>query len=253
MTSQPPRLATRYGRDDHGGMTAQTNETPASPETSREAWSAADTWFAERLRPPDDVLAAAIEAGAALPQIQVSPLQGGLLSILARAVGSRRILEIGALFGYSTILLARTLPEDGQLITLEASEDHAAVARANLDRAGLGDRAEVRVGAALDSLAALDEEGTDPFDVIFIDADKANNPAYWDWALKHSRPGALVVVDNVVRPGRVPGAASDEDVVGTRVLAERVGEAAARGDVDATVLQTVGLKGWDGFLIALVT
>lgn len=216
-----------------------------------DSWTAVDSWFADRLRPRDDALVDVVSAGSALPQIQVSDLQGGFLSVVARAIGARRILEIGTLFGFSAVVLARTLPEGGHLVTLEASAEHARVARDNLDRAGLGDRVEVRLGPALDSLAALAEEAVEPFDLVFVDADKENNPGYWDWALRLTRPGGVVIVDNVVREGRViRGDSHDPDVVGTRRLTDVVATATAEGRVDATVLQTVGSKGWDGFLIA---
>lgn len=217
-----------------------------------DTWSVVDSWFAERLRPPDDALSAAVAAGGSLPQIQVSELQGGFLTVLARAIGARRILEIGTLFGFSTILLARTLPVDGRLVTLEASEEHADIARANLDRAGLGHRVEVRVGKALDTLPAVAKKmSPDRFDLAFIDADKQNNPHYWDWALRLVRPGGIVIVDNVVKQGRVIDEGdNDPDVVGARALTEAVGRAVAQGRVEATALQTVGSKGWDGFAIA---
>lgn len=219
-----------------------------------ETWTAVDSWFADRLRPRDEALVAATVAGAALPQIQVSDLQGGFLAVLARAIRARRILEVGTLFGFSTIVLARALPADGRLVTLEVSPEHARIARENLERSGLADRVEVRVGSALDSLARLADEPAAPFDLVFIDADKQNNPRYWDWALRLTRPGGVVIVDNVVREGRVVDAAStDPDVVGTRELAGAVAQARAVGRVDATVLQTVGTKGWDGFLIATLT
>lgn len=217
-----------------------------------DTWSAVDSWFAERLRPRDDALSAAVAAGASLPQIQVSELQGGLLTVLARAIGARWILEIGTLFGFSTILLARALPEDGRLVTLEASEEHAAIAGANLDRAGLGDRVDVWVGQALDALPAVAKQmDPDRFDLAFIDADKQHNPEYWDWALQLVRPGGVVIVDNVVRQGRVlDDVVNDPDAVGTRALVEAVRRAVTEGRVEATALQTVGSKGWDGFLIA---
>jgi predicted O-methyltransferase YrrM len=219
-----------------------------------DTWTAVDSWFADRLRPRDATLVDVMRAGAALPQIQVSDLQGGFLSVMARAVRARRILEIGTLFGFSAIVLARTLPEDGHLVTLESSPEHAGTARDNIARAGLGDRVEVRLGPALDSLAALAEEGAEPFDLVFIDADKENNPNYWDWALRLTRRGGVVIVDNVVRQGRVIREQSrDPDVVGTRALTDAVAAAMSEGVVDATVLQTVGSKGWDGFLIAALT
>jgi predicted O-methyltransferase YrrM len=217
-------------------------------------WTAVDSWFADRLRPRDETLVDVMRAGGALPQIQVSDLQGGFLSVMARAIGARRILEIGTLFGFSTIVLGRTLPKGGHLVTLESSREHAHIARDNIARAGLGDRVEVRLGPALDSLAALAEDAAEPFDLVFVDADKENNPNYWDWALRLTRPGGVVIVDNVVREGRVIREQSrDPDVVGTRGLTDAVATAMSGGLVDATVLQTVGSKGWDGFLIATLT
>ncbi|MGN6754352.1 MAG: O-methyltransferase [Intrasporangium sp.] len=219
-----------------------------------DTWTTVDAWFTDRLRPRDDTLVDIVAAGAALPQIQVSDLQGGFLSVLARALRARRILEIGTLFGFSTVVLGRALPADGHLVTLEASAEHARIARDNIDRAGLGDRVEVRLGQALESLATLAEEGAGPFDLVFVDADKQNNPSYWDWALRLTRPGGVVIVDNVVREGRVTDEESrDPDVVGTRELTDAVSTAMAEGRVDATVLQTVGSKGWDGFLVATLT
>lgn len=221
---------------------------------STDTWTAVDSWFADRLRPRDDALVDATAAGAALPQIQVSDLQGGFLAVLARAIRARRILEIGTLFGFSAIVLARTLPPGGRLITLEAAAEHARIAQGNLDRAGLADRAEVRLGAALESLDRLADEGPEPFDLVFIDADKQNNPQYWTWALRLTRAGGVVIVDNVVRGGRIlDGSTTDPDDLGTRALADAVARSSAEGRVEATVLQTVGSKGWDGFLIATLT
>jgi predicted O-methyltransferase YrrM len=211
-------------------------------------WDDVDRYISETLVQPDDALAAALEASdaAGLPPISVSPAHGKLLWLLARTVGAKRILEIGTLGGYSTIWLARGLAPGGRLVTLEALEKHAAVARKNLARAGLADRVEVRIGKALDTLPQL--EG--PFDLAFIDADKQNNPEYFRWALKLSRPGSLIVVDNVVRDGAVIDARSrDAAVQGVRRLYELI---AAEPRVSATAVQTVGVKGYDGFAIALV-
>jgi len=197
---------------------------------------------------PDAALAAALEASeaAGLPAISVSPAHGKLLWLLARTNGAKRILEIGTLGGYSAIWLARGLAPGGRLVTLEALEKHAAVARKNLARAGLADVAEIRVGKALDTLPEL--QG--PFDLAFIDADKQNNAEYFRWALKLSRPGSLIVVDNVVRDGAVIDARSrDAAVQGVRRLYELI---AAEPRVAATAVQTVGVKGYDGFAIALV-
>ena len=211
-------------------------------------WREVDRYITETLVQPDAALDAALAASdvAGLPPINVSPAHGKLLWLLARTLGAKRILEIGTLGGYSAIWLARGLASGGRLITLEALEKHAAVARANLERAGLSDRVEIRVGKALDTLPKLDG----PFDLTFIDADKQNNAEYFRWALKLSRPGSLIVVDNVVRDGAVIDAASrDAAVQGVRRLYELI---AAEPRVAATAVQTVGVKGYDGFAIALV-
>ena len=215
-------------------------------------WNDVDEFFAERIRPQDTSLAAALRDGkaAGLPQIQVSALQAGFLEVLARTVRARRILEIGTLFGYSTIHLARALPDDGRLVTLEHSPAHAEVARRNLERAGLGGVAEIRVGAALDTLPGVSHDADRPFDLVFIDADKENNPEYLEWALKLTRSGGVIVVDNVVRGGSVADLSdTSPGVVGTRRMLDLV---AASDRLDASVLQTVGSKGYDGFLIASV-
>ena len=211
-----------------------------------------DDYVAERLIGPDPDLdrALADSADSGLPPIAVSAPQGKLLHLLARSIGARRILEVGTLGGYSTIWLARALPDDGRLITLELAEKHAQVARANLERAGVGDRVEVRVGPALDTMAALVEASPQPFDLVFIDADKENIPTYFDLAVKLSRPGALVITDNVVRDGAVADAdAADPRVLGVRAFHEML---ATRPDVESTTIQTVGAKGYDGFNLALV-
>jgi predicted O-methyltransferase YrrM len=220
---------------------------------SRERWNAVDRYLCDLLAPDEPALAAALEASAAarLPPIQVSPNQGKLLHLLARAQGARRILEIGTLGGYSTIWLARALPEDGRLVTLEIDPGHAEVARGNLARAGLADRVEIRLGRALDTLPKLAAESRAAFDLVFIDADKPANPEYFRWALELTRPGSLIVIDNVVRDGAVIDAASaDPAVQGVRRLHELL---AAEPRVCATAIQTVGSKGYDGFAIALVT
>jgi len=217
-----------------------------------ELWSAVDRYLDERQAPHDAALDAAtadaIRAG--LPQIAVTPTQGKLLFVLARAVGASRILEIGTLAGYSAIWMARALPPGGRLVTLEFAETHAAVARANLARAGLSDQVDVRVGAALRTLPHLEQERAGPFDLTFIDADKRNNAAYFDWAVKLSRRGSLIVVDNVVREGKVLDASgTDRDVQGVRELHDAL-RADAR--VSATTIQTVGAKGYDGLTVAVV-
>jgi predicted O-methyltransferase YrrM len=218
-----------------------------------ERWTAVDRYLTDLLVPPDPVLNAALAASAAagLPAHQVSASEGKLLHLLARLVGARRILEIGTLGGYSAIWLARALPAGGRLVTLEAAARHAEVARANLARAGLGDVVEVRVGRAVDSLRQIAAEGSGPFDVVFIDADKESNPDYLAWALRLARPGTLIVADNVVRGGAiVDGTSADPSVRGVRRFVELV---AGEPRLTATAIQTVGGKGWDGFAIALVT
>jgi predicted O-methyltransferase YrrM len=196
----------------------------------------------------DPVLSAALESSdaAGLPKIAVSPQQGKFLSLLAAATGARRILEIGTLGGYSTIWLARGAGPDGRVTTLEYEPKHAEVARANIDRAGVGDRVEVLVGAALDTLASVTGG---PFDLVFIDADKENNPGYLEWAVKLTRPGSMIVVDNVIREGAILLPGEDAVLLGTRKVLELMGE---HPRLDTAVLQTVGAKHWDGLAFALV-
>ncbi|MGW4776015.1 O-methyltransferase [Streptomyces filamentosus] len=216
-------------------------------------WNDVDAYLTDLLVPADEALTAALadSAAAGLPEIAVAPNQGKLLHLLAQVQGARRILEIGTLGGYSTIWLARALPDGGRLISLEYDPRHAEVARGNLARAGLADRAEVRTGPALDTLPLLEEEGAGPFDLVFVDADKANNPHYVSWALKLSRPGTLIVVDNVVRGGRVAAEdPADPAITGTRAMFDLV---AREPRLDATAIQTVGAKGHDGLLLARVT
>lgn len=224
-----------------------------TPESIKEQWAAVDRYIAELLIPPDPALDAALAASDAanLPSIQVTPNQGKFLHLLARICGARRILEVGTLGGYSTIWLARALPAAGRLITLEVAPTHAEVARANIAAAGLADIVELRLGPALETLPQLAEEGGGPFDLIFIDADKAGTPDYFTWALRLARVGSLIIVDNVVRGGAVIDAASDDpSVQGVRRFNELL---AAEPRVSATEIQTVGSKGYDGFAIALVT
>jgi predicted O-methyltransferase YrrM len=219
---------------------------------TQEKWSAVDNYFNEVFLPPDAALDNAIAASTAagLPAIAVSPTQGKLLFLLAQIQGARNILEIGTLGGYSTIWLARALPPDGRLVTLEASAKHAEVATKNIVRAGFSDTVEVRVGPALDTLPELAAEGRSPFDLIFVDADKRSNPEYFDWALKLSRRGTMIIVDNVVRDGAVADATStDPDIQGIRRLNELL---KAEPRVSATAIQTVGSKGYDGFALILV-
>ncbi len=219
---------------------------------NQEQWTAVDRYLTDLLVRPDPALAAALDASVAagLPAIQVSPPQGRLLELLARLQGARSILEIGTLGGYSTIWLARALPAGGRLVTLELDPKHAAVARANLARAGLDGVAEVRVGPAADTLAQLAAGGAGPFDLIFIDADKAGYPDYFAWALRLARRGSVIIADNVVRQGAVADPASpDPAVQGVRRFHALL---AAEPRVSATAIQTVGGKGYDGFTLALV-
>lgn len=218
----------------------------------QETFSAVDEFVAATVVAEDEALRAALAAAeaAGLPSIQVSPPQGKLLQMLVRLVGARAVLEFGTLGGYSSILMARALPDDGRLITLEANPAHAAVASASIERAGLGEVVEVRVGPALEALPALEEEGAGPFDLVFIDADKVNTPNYFAWALEHARPGGLIIADNVVRDGSLAETSSDDPATqAQRHLHETL---ASETRVSATTIQTVGVKGYDGFLIAMV-
>ncbi len=219
---------------------------------SEARWTEVDDYFETVLSLTDPALDAAREANhtAGLPAIDVSPSQGKFLQLLARMIGAKRILEIGTLGAYSSIWLGRALPPDGRLISLELSPKHADVARRNLARAGLESVAEVRLGAALESLAALEREGAAPFDFIFIDADKPNNANYLKAAVRLARKGAVIVCDNVVRGGELANASSrDSNVRGARSLFETIAE---EPKLSAVGMQTVGAKGWDGFAIALV-
>jgi predicted O-methyltransferase YrrM len=219
---------------------------------AQDQWTAVDEYVSGLLAPHDDALDAALRASeeAGLPAIQVSPPQGKLLQLLAQTLGARTILEFGTLGGYSTIWLGRALPADGRLITLEADPRYAEVARESIERAGLDDIVELRVGLALETLPQLDAEGAGPFDLTFIDADKASTPDYFAWALDHSHPGSLIIADNVVRDGTLADAASDDSKVrAQRHLHEML---ATEPRVSATTIQTVGSKGYDGFTIALV-
>ena len=221
--------------------------------TNARRWSEVNSYFAKLLIGPDTALDEALAANSAagLPSIDVSAPQGKLIHLLARMAGARRALEIGTLGGYSTIWLARALPDDGRLITLEVSAKHADVARRNVARAGLGDKVEIRTGAALETLPKLEAEELGPFDFVFIDADKSNNAAYLEWALRLSRPGTTIMVDNVVRDGQVVDATSrGPDIVGVRRMFEIM---AREPRLSATAIQTVGAKGWDGFALAIVS
>jgi predicted O-methyltransferase YrrM len=217
-----------------------------------EVFAEVDRFIGETIVGEDEALRSAVEAAeaAGLPSIQVSPPQGKLLQLLVRLLGAKRILEFGTLGGYSAILMARALPENGRLITLEAKPEYAEVARQSIERAGVGDKVEVRVGPALETLPDLEEEGVGPFDLVFIDADKVNTPNYFVWALDRTRPGGLIIADNVVRKGTLADASDpDEATKEQRHLHEML---AGEPRVSATTIQTVGVKGYDGFLIALV-
>ena len=215
-------------------------------------WQAVDAYFASAFLPADPALESALESNAAagLPAYDISPLQGQLLGVLVEAANARRVLEIGTLGGYSTIWLGRAVGPGGSVISLELEPAYAQVAAANVARAGLADRVSIRVGPATESLAGLVADGAEPFDVVFIDADKPNNCEYLAWALKLSRPGTMILVDNVVREGEVVDASStDPEVLGAR---DAIALLAREPRVRAAAVQTVGVKGYDGFAIAIV-
>jgi predicted O-methyltransferase YrrM len=215
-------------------------------------WTAVDEYVSGLLAPYDEALDSVLEASevAGLPAIQVSPPQGKLLQLLAQTLGAKAILEFGTLGGYSTIWLGRGLPDDGRLVTLEADPAYAAVAQENIARAGLDGVVELRVGPALETLPQLDAEGAGPFDLTFIDADKAHTPDYFSWALEHSRPGSLIVADNVIRGGALVDLNNQDPAIeAQRRFHEML---AAESRVSATTIQTVGGKGYDGFTLALV-
>jgi predicted O-methyltransferase YrrM len=219
---------------------------------SLEQWTDVDRYIGEKLVASDEALDGAQHAAkeGGLPPISVSAAQGKLLQVLVQLQQAKKVLEIGTLGGYSSIWMARALPDDGRLITLEIDPKHAEVARASLARAGVADKVEIRLGAAIDTLPKLAAEGVGPFDLIFIDADKASNADYFTWAVKLSRKGTMIIVDNVVRNGAVLDPETDNpDIVGTRRLFDTV---AAEGRVNATAIQTVGAKGYDGFVIGVV-
>jgi predicted O-methyltransferase YrrM len=215
-------------------------------------WITVDRYLSDTLISPDHSMEEALDANACagLPAIDVAPNQGKLLHLIARVQGARRILEVGTLGGYSSIWLARALPADGKLITLELEQKHAAVAANNIARAGLTSLVDIRVGPALDSLAKIAKENAGPFDLIFLDADKPNNPHYLDWAIRLSRPGTVIIGDNVIRDGAiVEKNHPDPRVAGTRTFLEKLGNDPR---LDATAIQTVGSKGYDGFAMAVV-
>jgi predicted O-methyltransferase YrrM len=221
-----------------------------------EQWTAVDRYISEHLVPGDPALDGAVQASAeaGLPPIAVSPAQGKLLHLLARSIGARSILEIGTLGAYSTIWLARALAPGGRLVTLEANLQYAELATANIARAGLSDTVELRLGKALDTLPELAAEAGGPFDFTFIDADKQNTPEYFTWVLEMSRPGSIIITDNVIRDGAVIDDATEDPVVqgGRRFHEMLASEDAFGGRVSATTIQTVGVKGYDGFTFALV-
>ena len=242
----PDRRAGRLEPSDDAQPTRRDH--PVSQDT----WSAVDRYFADEMMPPDPVLDAVLanSSVAGLPPIAVAPNQGKMLNLLARMHGAARILELGTLGGYSTIWLARALPEGGHLTTLEYEQKHAEVAAANIELAGLSDVVDIRVGPALDTLDAMIAAGEGPYDLVFIDADKPNNPHYFHRALSLTRKGSVIICDNVVRNGAVIDADhADDRVQGSRRFAEVVG---AEPRVEATTVQTVGSKGYDGFTLALV-
>jgi predicted O-methyltransferase YrrM len=223
-----------------------------SQKINQDLWTAVDRYLVESLIPADPVLEKVLKANAAaaLPAIDVAPNQGKLLHLLARIQGARRVLEIGTLGGYSTIWLGRALPPEGRLVTLEAEPKHAEVATENIERAGLSSIVELRLGPALDSLSQMQKEGVAPFDLIFIDADKQNIPGYLEWSLRLSRPGTVIVTDNVVRDGAVIDPQDpDPRVQGVRRFFQMIADDPR---LDATALQTVGSKGYDGFTLAVV-
>jgi len=216
----------------------------------QQKWSAVDEYLAQQLLPEDEVLTQILANNrrAGLPEIDVSPMQGQLLALLVRMTHAKRVLEIGTLGAYSTVWMARELPSDGELLTLEFDALHAAIARENIEFAGLTRQVRVKEGPALETLESLGERP--PFDLIFIDADKPNNPNYLKWALHYSRPGTLIIGDNVVRDGEVTNPASTDDrVQGVRKFIEMIGD---NPRLTATAMQTVGTKGWDGFTLAWV-
>ena len=219
---------------------------------SERLWSRVDSYIEDRLVPHDSALEAVLlaNARAGLPPIDVSAAQGKFLNLMVRITGAKRILELGTLGGYSTIWMAKALPPDGQLVTLEYEPHHAEVARKNIDRAGFGDKVAIHVGPAAQTLPVIAADGAEPFDFIFIDADKPNNPIYLDWATKLSRPGTVIILDNVIRDGKIlEPEHPDPRVIGTRAAYDLIG---SHPRLDATALQTVGAKGWDGFAIAIV-
>lgn len=227
-----------------------TASTPANHYESAAAWRAVDDYFVSELVPEDAALVSARESGAetTMPNAEVAANQGSLLGLVAQMTGARRVVEFGTLAGYSTIWLARAVGPEGRVVTFELEEQNAAVARANLERAGVGHRVDVHVGPAVQSAQQLVDEGTEPFDLVFIDADKPSNPAYLDAALRLTTSGAVIIIDNVVRDGAVTRPDSEDPRVdGVRTVIRMISE---NPELDATAVQTVGIKGWDGFILA---
>lgn len=219
---------------------------------NEELWGRVDDYIVDRLVNEDASLRAALAANGAagLPAMDVSAAQGKYLNLMVRIIGARRILELGTLGGYSTIWMAKALPADGRLVTLEYDPKHAQVARRNIDAAGVGDKVTIHVGAAADTLPVVAAQNPEPFDFIFIDADKPSNPIYLDWAVSLSRPGTVIILDNVIRDGKVLDPANtDPRIIGTRAAYDIIGN---HPRLSATALQTVGAKGWDGFAIMVV-
>ncbi len=232
------------------GMSERELPTPANRYPAADEWQAVDNYFSEALVGEDTALVAARKSGTAttMPKAEVAANQGAFLGLLANIAGARRVLEFGTLAGYSTIWLARSVGESGHVVTLELEEQNAAVAEENFLAAGVAERIETIVGPATESATRLINDGVEPFDLVFIDADKPNNPAYLEAALELTRSGAVIVIDNVVRNGAVvDGDSADPRVHGVRSVADAI---AANPDLDATALQTVGEKGWDGLIIA---
>ena len=219
---------------------------------SETIWGRVDDYIVDKLVKEDASLSAALAANtaASLPAMDVSAAQGKFLNLMVRITGAKRVLELGTLGGYSTIWMAKALPAGGQLVTLEYDPKHAQVARRNIDASGVGDKVTIHVGAAVDTLPVVAAQNPEPFDFIFIDADKPSNPVYLDWAVKLSRPGTVIILDNVIRDGKVLDPANpDPRIIGTRAAYDIIG---SHPRLSATALQTVGSKGWDGFAIMVV-
>ncbi|MFC4244632.1 O-methyltransferase [Gryllotalpicola reticulitermitis] len=239
--------------DEHAAVQRPASSEPMVPVNryaSLASWRDVDDYFADALVDEDAALAAARDSGAetTMPNAEVAPNQGAFLALIARIAGARRVLEFGTLAGYSTIWFARAVGSEGRVVTLELDEVNAAVARRNFENAGIADRVDLLLGPAADSARRLIDEGAEPFDVVFIDADKPSNPAYLAAALALTRPGAVIVIDNVVRDGSV--VRTDTDDARVQGVQRVVADIAVHPELEATALQTVGVKGWDGFIIA---